>query len=113
MAQAGKELERLWRRSAGTVRSLALTWSVTVDPDTVHAIGQAAHLDKLFPEQDGTGIPDLLLLSAWGSNEAHQRQLGSVAERLIQLARLPILFIPILALRQILHGAAQPPTIGQ
>ncbi|MBE3567348.1 MAG: universal stress protein [Thermogemmatispora sp.] len=114
LSQAGKELERLWRRSAATVRPPALTWSVAVDPDVVHAIGQVAHPDEPFPGRDGTGTPDLLLLSAWGSNEADQRRLGSVAERLLQLVSLPILLVPTRALIQILHGAAQaPPQMGQ
>lgn len=107
LLQAGKDLERLWRRETASARPPAITWSVVVDSDIVRAIGQAILPAEPISGQNGTRSPDLLLVSAWGVNEAEQRRLGSVAERLLQRIRLPILLVPVGALTQMLHSTVQ------
>ena len=81
------------RHLASNVKSVTLTWSVTIDDDIVAGIVRVAEEGE---EVEGAGVlgkSDVIAIATHGYGGLDQWAMGSITERVLQVTSLPLLIV--------------------
>ena len=88
---SGIEQRLLQEEDADT--KLSITASITVNPDVAHALVTLAEADKDTEKEEDAPACDLIVIATHGRGGIARWVMGSVAERVLDATKLPLLII--------------------